>query len=118
MQELQIEQEELNRKSERNMQENQEKLSTLENKLQSDIQAFFHFQKIMEEERAQLQKLSGQIAQKEGSSPLLLLDIEERHLAMKLKSLNQKEDLLRDYLRYLQQSDKMCQSEFVNYLIP
>lgn len=118
MQELQIEQEELNRKSERNMQENQEKLSTLENKLQSDIQAFFHFQKIMEEERAQLQKLSGQIAQKEGSSPLFLLDIEERHLAMKLKSLNQKEDLLRDYLRYLQQSDKMCQSEFVNYLIP
>ncbi len=35
---------------------------------------------------------------------------------MKIKSLDKKEDLLKDYLAYLHQSDKMCQSTFVNYL--
>lgn len=116
MQELQIEQEELNRQAERLIQEKQEKLNTLENKLQSDMQAFFHFQKTMQEERTQLQDLSSKISQKEGTSPLLLLDIEERHLSMTIKLLNKKEDLLRDYLKYLHQSGKMCQADVVNYL--
>ena len=116
MQELQIEQEELNRKAESNSREKQEKLITLENKLQSDIQAFFHFQKTMQEERTQLQNLSSKIAQKEGTSPLFLLNIEERHLSRKIKALNEKEDLLKDYLKYLQQSGKMCQPAFVKYL--
>ena len=115
-QELQIELEELNRKSARDKQERQEKLRTIENKLQSDIQAFNHFKKIMAEERAELQQLSSKVSQKEGTSPLFLLEIEERHLIMKIKFLNKKKDLLRDYLKYLQQSDKMCQSDFVNYL--
>jgi len=116
MQELQIEQEELNRESERKIKEKREELITLENKLQSAIQSFFHFQKIMKNERTQLQILSSQITQKEGTSPLFLLNIEERHLSMKIKSLNKKEDLLQDYLEYLQKSDKMCQPDFVNYL--
>lgn len=116
MQELKIEQEELNRKSERNIQEKQAELLSLENKLQSDIQAFFHFQKIMTAERAQLQKLSSNISQKEGTSPLFLLNIEERHLSMKIKSLDNKEGLLKDYLKYLQESGEMCQPDFVNYL--
>ena len=116
MQELQIEQEELKRKSEREIQEKQMKLIALEDKLQSDIQAFFYFQKIMQEERAELEKLSSKASQKEGTSPLFLLDIEERHLSMEIKSLNKKEDLLKDYLKYLHQSDKMCPPTFVNYL--
>ena len=118
MQELQIEKEELIRKSERDIQEKQEDLYKLEYKLLGDIQAFSFFQKTMQEERAQLQNLSSKISQKEGSSPLLLLDIEERHLSMKVKSLNKKKDLLRDYLRYVHQTERMCQSDFVNYLNP
>lgn len=115
MQELQIEQEELNRESERKVQEKKEELIVLENKLQSDIQSFFHFQKVMEEERTQLQNLSKRIAQKEGTSPLFLLNIEERHLSMKIKSLKKREDLFQDYLEYLQESDRMCEGGFVNY---
>lgn len=116
MQELQIEQEELDRKSERNRQEKQTELMVLENQLQSDMQAFSHFQSIMQEERTQLQQLGRKVAQKEGSSPLFLLEIEERHLSMKIKSLDKREDLLQDYLKYLQASDDMCQADFVNYL--
>ncbi len=117
MQELQIEQEELKQESKRNIREKQEKLILFEKKLQGDIQAYFHLQKIAQEERGQLQTLSTKIAQKEGSSPLVLLDIEERHLRLKLKALNNKEDLIRDYLEYLRQSDTMCQPTFINYLI-
>lgn len=118
MQELRIEQEELDIKAARNGQEKQEKLITLEHKLQSNIQAFFYFQETMQEERTQLQQLSEKIARKQGTSPLLLLNIEERYLDTQIKSLNEKEDLVKDYLKYLQQSGKMCQSNFVNYLHP
>ncbi|MEZ5044871.1 MAG: hypothetical protein R2828_33545 [Saprospiraceae bacterium] len=116
MQELTIELDELNRKSERNIQDKHEKFKMIENKLQSDIQAFNYFQKIMEDERQQLQKLSSKVSQKEGISPFVLLDIEERHLFMKIKSLNKIEDLLRDYLKYLQESKILCQYDTVNYL--
>jgi hypothetical protein len=116
MQELQIEQEELNRKSERRIKEKQAKLIILENKLLTDIQAFFHFQQTMQEERTLLKNLSNKISEKEGTSPLFLLDIEERHVDTKIKSLNKKEDLIKDYLKYLYQSDKVCQSDFSNFL--
>lgn len=116
MQELQIEQEELNRESERDIQEDQAKLTDLEHKLKSEIQAFFHFQEVIQNERAQLQRLSSDISQKEGISPLILLDIEERHYSMKMESLEEMEDLLDDYLTYLEESNKMCGPGVVNYL--
>ena len=118
LQELQLEQEELNRKLVRAQQEKQEKLIDRRNKLQSDLQAYFHFQKTIKEERSQLQTLSSRMAQKAGTSPLLLLDIEERHLLLQIKALNKKEALLKDYLRYVHQSDQMCPANFVNYLSP
>jgi len=117
MQQLQIEREELNRKSERRMQEVQASLNSDESKLQNDIQSFFHFQKIMKNEKEQLQNLSTTIFQKEGTSPLFLLDVKERHLSMKAKSLDKKEELIRDYLKYLYRADKMCGADFVNFLI-
>jgi hypothetical protein len=116
MQELQIEMEELNRKSARNIQEKKEKLTILKNKLQRDIEVFFNFQKIMEEEKEELQNLSNSIAQKESASPILLLDIKKRHLLMRVKFLNKKESLIKDYLKYLAQADKMCQPDKINYL--
>ena len=114
MQELQIEKEELDRKLERNQWKQQEKLNTLSHQLQTDIQAFLHFQNVMTTEKDQLESLSNKIAQKEGISPLFLLDVAERHLSMKSKSLNKKEDVLRNFLKFLHQSGEMCQSDFVN----
>jgi hypothetical protein len=116
MEELQIEQEELNRKSEREIQEKQERLTTLENELQRAILVFFHFQEITQQERTQLQGLASGVAQTDDKSLLLLLEIEERSRTMEMRSLSRMEDLLRDYLKYLQESGEMCQSEFVNYL--
>ena len=98
------------------LQERQEKLDVLASKLQNDLQAFFYFQAVMKQEREELQQLSGRISQNEGTSLLLLLDIEERNLSMQMKLLDKKEDLLKAYLKYLHESEKMCQSEFVNYL--
>ncbi len=119
MQELKLQQEELERESERDIQKIQTRSVAFENKLQRDIQTYFLFQKTMQEEKTQLEEMSSKISQKEGTSPLFLLEIKERHLFMKAKSLNKKEDLLRDYLKYLHQSGKMCESAtFTNYLIP
>ena len=114
--ELQIEQEELDREAERTIQEKKANLQALEDKLEKGISIFFHFQEIMKAERTQLQNLSSRITQKEGTSPLLLLEIEERHLSMKIKSLRQEEDLLKDYLECLRQSGKMCEPDAVNFL--
>ena len=118
IQELQIEQEELNRELKRDIQENKDNIKILADKLQSELQIFYLFQKTIKEERIQLQELSSKIAQKEGISPIFLLDVEERYLAMKIKTLNKKEALMEEYLKYLHQSNKMCQGDFVNYLMP
>lgn len=116
MQELQIKQDKLARESKRNMEEKQAKVIALEKKIKSDIEAFSYRTKNLEEEKLQLQDLTNRVTQKEGTSPLFLLDIEERRLSMQIKSLDDKEELLEKYLRYLHQSGKMCHSTFVNYL--
>ncbi|MEL6671174.1 MAG: hypothetical protein AAFR61_03250 [Bacteroidota bacterium] len=116
MQELYIEKDELVRKAEREQKEKMENIQQLESELLGGIQSFYFFQKTMEEEQINLQKLSSNIAQREGVSPLLLLEIKERQLSMQLKSLNKQEDLLRDYLKYLQEREVLCQAGFVNYL--
>lgn len=116
IQKLKIKQEELQRKSQRELKEKQSKLTSLESKLHRDIETFFHLQKTIQNERTQLQNISSKITQKEGSSPLLLLDIENRHLSMKIKALDQKKKLLEEYLKYLEAANKMCLSTFTNYL--
>ncbi|NRB61709.1 MAG: hypothetical protein HRU40_01535 [Saprospiraceae bacterium] len=114
--ELQIEQEELRRETERKMQERKANLNDLRDELEKDISIFFHLEELMQAERRQLQNLSRRIAQKEGTSPILLLDIEERHLLMKMEALKQKEDLLKDYIKYVRQSGKMCDTNSANFL--
>jgi hypothetical protein len=116
MQELKIEKEELTRKAERDSQKRQEKLNTLANKLLRDIQAILQFQNTLNTEREQLQSLGSAISRKEGTSPLFLLDIEERNISMKMKLLDKQENLLRNYLEYLHLSEDMCGTDFVNYL--
>ena len=70
----------------------------------------------MQAERRQLQSLSRRIAQKEGTSPILLLDIEERHITMKMEVLKQKEKLFKDYIKLVRQSGRMCDSDAINFL--
>lgn len=116
MEELKIEQEELNREFARATKQKETETITLKNKLQRDLQAYFYFQQTIKEERTELQQFSKNIAQSEGTSPLLLLDIEERNLSLQLEALKLKAKLLEDYLDYLNDSDQMCGNEFVNFL--
>lgn len=116
MQELQIRQDDLDREAERELYEQQARINKTERELRRDLLAFTHFQKTIDEERAQLKNLAKQISQKEGASPLFLLDIEERHLNTLTKSLKKKEDLFSNYLDLLGQSGKSCQQPIVNYL--
>jgi len=116
IQELKIEMDELNQKSQRLLKEKQDNLDLLKTELKNNIQSYYHFQKVMKEERESLQEISQKMAQKEGISPLFLLEIEERHLSMQIKSLDKKEDLIKDYLRYVHLSGQMCDSEFSNFL--
>ncbi len=116
LQELRMEEEALQRELERKTKERVEELRTLERELQTDIQAFFHFRTIMEDERKQFQSLSRQVAQKAGTSPLFLLDIEERHLSMQLKLLSRKKKLMEDYLEYLERSERLYAPNAMNPL--
>ncbi len=116
MQELKIEQEELRTKSERWAKEKLTRLTGMLGKLERDIKAYVGYQEIMLEERRELEQLRDNISQSTGTSPLLLLEIEERHISMKMEALSMKEELLEDYLEYLQESEKMCQAIPFNFL--
>lgn len=116
MQELQIEQEELWRKSEREFQEQQTKLTELEHQLGADFDSYFHIEKIMLQEREDFLSMSASMTQNQGTSPLFLLEIEERHLSMQLKSIQALQTLYLDYIKYLEESMIFCQTEYKNFL--
>ena len=107
---------ELNQKSERRLKEKETNLNELTDKIELDIKSYNHFQKVKAEEKASLNELSEKIVQQDNVSPLFLLDIKERNLMMELKALEKKEDLLREYLKHVLQSNKMCGNEFTNFL--
>jgi hypothetical protein len=116
IQELQIEQDELDREAEMEMRIKHEKLLDMENDFARDFEAYKRFQNTIKAEKENLQNLGEEISQKEGISPVFLLDIEERNLVMQLKSLSKKERLLSDYLEYMHETGKLCQQSFTNYL--
>ncbi|MGB0932240.1 MAG: TolC family protein, partial [Chitinophagales bacterium] len=120
MAELQLEQQELQREQERKETELQKETTEVHNRLLLQLEAYSFYQKTSVQERQELQNIGSLIAQREGFNPLLLLDIEERHLETQLKSLKKREVILYGFLEYLEESGKMCMNEneeFVNYLL-
>ena len=117
MAELKLELEELELEEKR--QQEEVEVETAENKEQllMRLQSYQFYQKTTIEERASLQNLGTKIAQQQGFNPLLLLDIEERHLETQVKSLKKREAIFYDFLQYLEESNRMCGEEFVNYLV-
>lgn len=116
MQELQLELEEIETEVERDKQDRQGKIDLSSTQLKFDLKEYFLFQNIISAEREELQKLSEAVSKRQDASPFFFLDIEERNLVMKIKSLNKKEDILRDYLFFVKDLDQMCQSNTSNYL--
>jgi len=115
MQELKIEKENLNRTFERNTNEIQKEVGLLKYKLHADIENYSYLLEIGQEEGEELERLSNNISQSQGTSPFLLLAIKERKLSLKINLLRVKKELLQDYLTYLLKSQRLYQSERVNY---
>ncbi len=112
IQELELEYAAIEHEKERKELRLKEKLVRLEKQLKSKIQSVRNFSSTVEKERTQLKSLGDRIAQKEGFSPIILLDIEERHIETQLKELKLSEDLLSDYIDYLHESGRIC-SEYL-----
>lgn len=116
IQELELKQKELDREQTRDAVQREADLYSLRQKLIRDINAFTYYQQTIEAERSQLQNLGTQITKKEGFDPLLLLDIEERHIDTRLKAFRKFEEILSDYLQYMEESGRLCGEMERNFL--
>ena len=115
IQELKIKQEELNVTSKRNSNEIDRELEEVTINLQKDIETYSYYSDVIQDEGNELRILSENISQSQGTSPILLLDIKQRSLSLKLDLLVIKKELLEDYLVYLLKSEKLCEMDGVNY---
>lgn len=116
IQELELKRKALAREQARDAIQRKQDLNNLQQKLIRDISAFSFYQQTIAAERTQLQNLGNQIARKEGFDPILLLDIEERHIETRLKAFRKFEEILVDYLRYLEESGRLCRETGMNFL--
>lgn len=109
--ELQLEQAELEREQKRKKEEIEAETNENQQILSKLLQSYRFYEKTTTKERQELQNLSSKVAQQEGFNPLLLLDIEERHVETQLKLLRKREDVLFGYLRFLEESERVCELE-------
>ena len=106
--ELQLKQKAIEKEEKRDQLEWQAALQNLKAEIKLNINAYTFYQNTIDAERTQLKNLGDQIIKKEGFDPLLLLDIEERNINAQLKAFKLKEDILYDYLKYLELVDQQC----------
>ncbi len=74
-----------------------------------------YIQKV-EHERNQLEELGDSYARQAGYDPVLLLEIEERHLKNQMILLERKEDIYIDYLKWLFLDGRICSRDRLNFL--
>lgn len=111
IQELELERGELAREADLKADKQSERLFTIKKELQSEMEALDFQQTIAAQERARLDTISSMIMEKEGFDPLLVLEIEERAIQLRLVMLQKQESIYVDYLKYLKVSQQMCGSE-------
>ncbi len=109
--ELQLEQAELELEQKRKREEIETETTENQQFLSKLLQSYQFYEKTTTEERQELQNLSTQIAKQQGFDPLLLLDIEERHVETQLKLLRKREEVLFGYLQFLEESERICELE-------
>lgn len=116
IQKLRLEKESLDRKIYWETQEKNSKINEITNKLKRDIKAYTMFLNTLEEEKKELKVLTDNVARNEMISPQFLLDIENRNINMKMKTIDRKRDILKDYLEYLNELEVFNTTTTVNYL--
>lgn len=116
IQELQLQQAEIALEQKRDVAESQNESQQDIEKILMLLDGYTFFRTTIREERSTLAELGKQIAQQEGFNPLLLLDIEERHIKTQLENLKHQRDILVEYLGYLDRIGSLCASPIVNHL--
>ena len=108
IQELKMEQEELDHKATLDSKEKEQELMALrQNVLRRSTILDFRKQMMIEEEQ-RLDSLSQLLMQKEGFDPMLILEMKEREILVKMEIEKQKASLLAAYIEYLDESEALC----------
>lgn len=115
--ELELEQEELNRSLETDRKLQLEKLQQDKQAILNLVDAQLAAESIYLNERNKLIELSNRLDDKQGSSPIALLEIEERHIKNRIESLEGQEEIWFDYLKFLDRSGALCSSQSLDLII-
>lgn len=104
--ELELEQQELIRKQTLDQKAEQQQMESRLETLTGLLQLYSATTKIFDEEAEELERISNNLARREGFDPLPLLSIQARKLKNQLRALDSKQDLLERYLQL--REDALC----------
>lgn len=111
VQELQVRQQNLALESRKEKQETSNRIALATSSVALSISKHQLYQELREAERSRLSQWSAKLSKRADASPISLLEIEERHIETLLKKLDLLEDILDDYLTYLNRSEQICREE-------
>lgn len=114
--ELEFRQEDLIQESKRERFEIENRFEQIMFDLKLNIEKWQVFTSLMSDEETKLSSWKSRISGSADFTPLILLEIEERKIEMELKQLEIVEDVLDDYLRYLNQSGVFCNGQYDSFL--
>lgn len=114
--ELTVEKMMVDDESELRIQERNQETKILSAEVNFAIENLNHFVQSIQDERDQLQDLGERYARQAGYDPVLLLEIEERHLKNQLSILERKEDIFIDYIKWLLRTGRICSGDKLNFL--
>ncbi|RMD98656.1 MAG: hypothetical protein D6816_15940 [Bacteroidetes bacterium] len=109
MQKLQIEQEELKRKTERKIQRQQEEIEWLKYKLERNIRVYREYYAVVEEEIEKQRAYGLKATQGKNYSPLYLLTAESKKLKSEMELLKMQEDIFKLYYLLMKENGQLCQ---------
>ena len=108
VQELQIRQESLELERRRTEEEIENRIEVAASMVAINISRFERYNELRVAEREQLNKWSQRLRKRGDISPISLLEIEERYVETLLNELDLLENVLDDYLVYLNRSGQIC----------
>ena len=94
--------------SRREANESAHRVGSASSNLTLSISRYQRYAELRERERSQLKNWSEKLRLRGDDSPINLLEIEMRHIESLLKELNLLEDVLDDYLVYLNRTELIC----------
>lgn len=94
-----------------------ERIGNLRSRIEQEAAAYLFYRDLLQKESEQLEKIESTTGLDRDGLPVLLLEMNERSLKMKLKSLSQENDILRLFIEYRFESVRSCFSGSGNQLL-